>query len=72
VQIKAVITHRAAVSTELMMMIARAARTSQSSHDLEAALKEFRSIQVATSLPAPLSPPVHSPPIRPSSRYGHY
>jgi hypothetical protein len=33
VQIKAVITHRAAVSTELMMMIARAARTSQSSHD---------------------------------------
>ena len=53
VQIKAVITHRAAVSTELMMIIARTARTSQSSHDLEAALKEFRSIQVAC-LPCPL------------------
>ena len=53
VQIKAVITHRAAVSTELMMMIARTARTAQSSHDLEAALKEFRSVQVYALGPHP-------------------
>lgn len=40
----AVITHRKAVSTELMMMVTRAARTPQGSHDLEAALREYRTI----------------------------
>ena len=43
----AVLSHRKAVSTELMAMVARAARTPQGSHDLEAALREYRSIESA-------------------------
>lgn len=41
----AVISHKAAVSLEVLMMVVRAARTSQGSHDLESQLLEFRKIK---------------------------
>ena len=47
IKMPAVLSHRKAVSPQLMMMVARAARTSQGSHDLEAALREFRAIASA-------------------------
>ena len=43
----AILTHKAAISMEAMMVISRAARTAQSSHDLEAMFNEFRSIKAA-------------------------
>ena len=47
VAMPAVLSHRKGVSTELMAIVARAARTPQGSHDLEAALREYRSIESA-------------------------
>ena len=47
VAMPAIVTHKAALSTEVMMLISRAARTSQSSHDLEAMFYEFRAIKAA-------------------------
>lgn len=44
IRIPAVLTKRKGVSNELMMMLARAARTPQGSHDLEAALHEYRAL----------------------------
>ena len=43
----AIVTHKAAISIEAMMVISRAARTSQSSHDLEAMFNEFRTLKAA-------------------------
>ena len=43
----AILTHKAAISMEAMMMITRAARTSQTSHDLEAMFHEFRCLKAA-------------------------
>ena len=40
-------THKAAISIEAMMLISRAARTSQPSHDLEAMFNEFRTLKAA-------------------------
>ena len=47
VKMPAVVTHRAAISTEVLDVIARAGRTSQSAHDLEAMLRENRAIRNA-------------------------
>ena len=43
----AIVTHKTAISIEAMMVISRAARTSQSSHDLEAMFNEFRTLKAA-------------------------
>ena len=47
VKLPAVVSHRAAVSMEVMDDIVRAARTAQSSHDLEAQYNEYRSLHAA-------------------------
>ena len=49
IRIPAVLTNRKGVSNELMMLLARAARTPQGSHDLEAALHEYRALANAKS-----------------------
>ena len=43
----AILSHKAAISMEAMMVITRAARTSQASHDLEAMFHEFRTVKAA-------------------------
>ena len=53
----AVLSHRKAVSPEMMMLVSRAARTPQGSHDLEAALREFRAIANAKVCSARLALP---------------
>jgi hypothetical protein len=40
----AILTHKTAISMEALMVIGRAARTAQQSHDLEAMFHEFRSL----------------------------
>ena len=40
----AILTHKAAISIEALMVITRAARTAQSSHDLEAMFHEYKSL----------------------------
>ena len=47
VKMPAVVTHRTAISTEVLELIMRGARTAQSAHDLEAMLREFRAIRNA-------------------------
>ena len=47
VKMPAVVTHRTAISTEVLELIVRGARTAQSAHDLEAMLREFRAIRNA-------------------------
>ena len=42
VKMPAVVTHRAAISTEVLEVIARSARTAQSPHDLEKMFRELR------------------------------
>ena len=43
----AILTRKAAISMEAMMVITRAARTAQASHDLEAMFHEFRTVKAA-------------------------
>ena len=70
----AVLTHKAGISIEALMVISRAARTAQSSHDLESMFREFRTTRHARErlsfyqlqrLAGP--PPPHSSPHLPSS-----
>ena len=71
VKMPAVITHRAAISTEVLDVIARAGRTSQTAHDLEAMFRESRCVHARAHVhahtsrtsPPPLSASHHHHPV---------
>ena len=72
----AILTHRAGISMEALMMISRAARTAQSSRDLEQMFLEFKTLRNARARLSYYNlqylAGVHRPPFLdpPSSRFG--